>query len=979
MKSSSTEDTAIDQGNRDPKTPLARAVEQYGRARHVAANQPALLTRPESCFYVAAGTVDLFAVSLDDHQTPDGRRTYLTTCRPGDIIFGINCSKTSAKLGLLAVGRMATELQEMPIDVLELSTDIRPELSEVLHAWIGRLSGVTARMVVPRPTIDVRITPGDERSVADYRRISGSTTELVWLRGLDGALFLDIADIGHADSPFPLHADAWVSLPRGLERLSGMGTDVALSESTWRSGLSHFHAVLLDSLSTNIALSTVDEFNRIAQRRHLDTDRVRTTLRAAVSVSGRQIVDVDTSVEADPLVKAMTVIARELAAERPVLGTHERELPVAERVQRLASSARLNLRRVDLPNGWWRRKGHMLIAWRDADSPCALIPTGRNRYRMFDAVSGEWWTVDEKIAGRLHRHTQAVYGSLTMPKLSPRALLSFALRGGAGDILAIIGFGLAAAMVGLIAPVAIGLFVNTAIPSNDRSLILELTLVLCAAGVVSSVFHFLQGTASVRLQSIMEAQSQAAVVDRVLRLPTAFFNTVPAANLARRALGILLIRRILTRGGVLSVVGGLFAMANLAVMGWFSPPLTLTAVAMAVVAAAFIATANLIRLRFQKRAFDIEFRTIGTVFQFICAMAKIRIAGAESRVFSLWMGSHVQQRYWMHKARIADNAVFTLTTVLPAVMLLPFFSLAGRDQSLAPGDFIAFLTAFLAFIYGFIRIAEGVTSSLSSVAIFSRLRSILETSTETAADACPIGPLTGRIELSHVTFQYHKDAPPVLRDVSIHAEPGQFIAIVGPSGSGKSTLFRLLLGFDRPDSGGIFFDGQDISRIDVKSARRQCGVVLQNSRLYHGSIFDNIVGTDPLSHDEAWEAAELAGVADDIRAMPMGMFTFISDGATISGGQRQRLMLARALVRRPNILLLDEATSSLDNKTQLEVMVSIERLNLTRIVIAHRLSTIKGADVIHVLDQGRLVEQGRYEALMARDGVFAGMAKRQLL
>ena len=526
---------------------------------------------------------------------------------------------------------------------------------------------------------------------------------------------------------------------------------------------------------------------------------------------------------------------------------------------------------------------------------------------------------------------------------------------------------------------AIGLFVNTAIPSNDRSLILELTLVLCAAGVVSSAFHFLQGTAFVRLQSIMETQAQSAVVDRLLRLPLAFFKTVPAANLAHRALGFSLIRRILARGGVVSVVGGLFAMANLAVMGWFSPRLTLIAVMLATMAAAFIATVNLIRLRFQKRAFDVECRTMGSAFQFISAMAKIRIAGAESRVFSLWMGAHAQQRHWMHKARLADNAIFTLTMILPAVMLLPFFGLAGLDRSLAPGDFIAFLIAFSAFIFGFIRIAEEVTLSLSAVAIFDRLRSILETPPETPPDASPVGPLTGRIEVSHVTFQYHKDAPPVLRDVSIHAEPGQFVAIVGPSGSGKSTLLRLLLGFDRPASGGIFFDGQDISRIDVKSARRQCGVVLQNSRLYHGSIFDNIVGTAPLSHDEAWEAAELAGVADDVRAMPMGMFTFISDGATISGGQRQRLMLARALIRRPQILLLDEATSALDNKTQFEVMRSIERLHLTRIVIAHRLSTIKGADVIYVLDQGRVVEQGRYEALMAVDGVFAGMAKRQLL
>ncbi len=978
MKSLST-DEAIDRGNLDPKTPLARAVEQYGRPQHVAANRPVLLTRPDCCFYVASGIVDLFAVSLDDQQTPDGRRTYLITGRSGDIIFGVDSTGTAAKFGLLVVGRMVVELQEMPMAVLEDSTDIRPELTEALRVWIDGLSGVAARMVVPRPTIDIRIKPGDGLSVANYRRISGSAKDLIWLRGLDGALFLDIADIGNPESPFPLSADAWISLPRGIDRLSGVGSADALSESTWRSGLSHFHAVVMDCLSTNIALAIVDEFNLNARRGHLDADCMGATLRAAASVAGRQLADVDVSVEDDPLVKVMTVIAHAMAAKSPVIGAHERELPVAERLQRLASSARLNLREVALPHGWWRRRGHMLIAWRDPDSPCALIPTGRNSYRMFDAVSGKWRVVDEKVAGLLQRRAEAVYGSLTMPRLPARELLAFALHGGTIDTLALLSFGLAAAAVGLIAPIAIGLLVNIAIPFNERSLILELTLVLCATGVVSSAFHFLQGIASVRLQSMTEAQAQSAVVDRLFRLPTAFFDTFTAGNLARRVLGVSLIRRILARGVVISVVGGLFASSNLAVMVWFSPQLSLTAVALAVVAAVFVTAGNFIRMRFEKRVLEVEGQTTGTAFQFMCAIAKLRIAGAESRVFSRWMGAHAQQRYWTYKARLAENGVFTLTTILPSVMLLMFFSLAGLDLSLSPGDFIAFLTAFYAFIFGFVKIIEEVTLAAASVVIFDRLRPILETAPETPTDACQIGPLAGRIEVRHVTYHYHKDVPPALHDVSINAEPGQFIAIVGPSGSGKSTLLRLLLGLDRPLSGGIFFDGHDINRIDVKSARRQCGVVLQNSLLYPGSIFDNIVGTDPLDHDAAWEAAELAGVADDIQSMPMGMFTYISDGAAISGGQRQRLMLVRALVRRPKILLLDEATSALDNKTQFKVASNIERLNMTRIVIAHRLSTIKGADVIYVLDQGHLVEQGRYDDLMARDRLFASMAKRQLL
>ena len=503
---------------------------------------------------------------------------------------------------------------------------------------------------------------------------------------------------------------------------------------------------------------------------------------------------------------------------------------------------------------------------------------------------------------------------------------------------------------------------------------------LCGAGFVGSAFYFLCGNACVRLQSIAEAQAQSAVFDRLLRLPSAFFRTMAAAKLARRALGVSFIRRALARGAVVTVLGSVLVGSNLVVMAWFSPRLSMIAAGSTGAAAGIIAILNSLRLRFERRVLEVEGQTTGTAFQFIRAIAKIRIAGAESRVFSSWMGSHAQQRYWMYRTRLADNAVFTLTAAMPAMQALTFFSLAGTDLPPAPGDFVAFLTAFSGFTIGFAGVARELTFALSAAVHFDRIRPILDTAPETPARASPIGPLAGRVEIAHVTFRYHRDAAPVLRDISIRAEPGQFIAIAGPSGSGKSTLLRLLLGFEPPDSGAILYDGQDLNRIDIGSARRQFGVVLQESQLHTGSILENIVGVATAGQREAWEAAELAGIADEIRAMPMGMFTFVSQGGVFSGGQRQRLMIARALVRRPKILLLDEATSAVDNNTQFKIARNIEHLNMTRIVIAHRLSTIRGADVIYVLDEhGCLVERGPYEELMSRDGLFATLARRQIL
>ncbi len=255
----------------------------------------------------------------------------------------------------------------------------------------------------------------------------------------------------------------------------------------------------------------------------------------------------------------------------------------------------------------------------------------------------------------------------------------------------------------------------------------------------------------------------------------------------------------------------------------------------------------------------------------------------------------------------------------------------------------------------------------------------MQTTPEEDESTTPPGVLKGRIEVSNLRFRYHEDGPLVLRDISTTIEPDEFVAIIGPSGSGKSTLFRMLLGFEKPESGAIYYDNRDLSGLSIKAVRRQIGVVLQNGRLIPGSIFQNIVGSLPLSEADAWEAAAMAGFDQDIKEMPMRMHTLVSEGGgTLSGGQVQRLLIARALANKPKILFFDEATSALDNQTQAVVTQSLDRLRVTRLVIAHRLSTIVNADRILVLENGRLVQSGTYEELMGQEGVFRELARRQI-
>jgi ABC-type bacteriocin/lantibiotic exporter with double-glycine peptidase domain len=264
--------------------------------------------------------------------------------------------------------------------------------------------------------------------------------------------------------------------------------------------------------------------------------------------------------------------------------------------------------------------------------------------------------------------------------------------------------------------------------------------------------------------------------------------------------------------------------------------------------------------------------------------------------------------------------------------------------------------------------------------MMERIKPILQEEPEAAGGAADPGDLSGQITLSDVSFRYGEDSPLALDNVSFNVDPGEFVAIVGPTGCGKSTLLRLLLGFETPTAGAVLFDGQEMTQLEVGAVRRQCGVVLQNGQLLAGDIKSNIIGSSGYTIEDAWTAARMAGIDKQIEAMPMGMHTVLSEGATtLSGGQRQRIMIARALVSRPRIILFDEATSALDNPTQKVVAESMRQLNATRIIIAHRLSSVAEADRVIVLDQGRIVQRGRYEELLAdQDGLFASLASQQL-
>jgi NHLM bacteriocin system ABC transporter ATP-binding protein len=506
-------------------------------------------------------------------------------------------------------------------------------------------------------------------------------------------------------------------------------------------------------------------------------------------------------------------------------------------------------------------------------------------------------------------------------------------------------------------------------------------LALAALGGAS--FDLVKAIALVRLESRMEASMQPLIMQRLLSLPVGFFRNFGTGDLTDRVLAIQRIRHLITGTAITSLLSGGFALVSLGVIVAFSPKLALLSVALVGVAALVTAALAIAQLRHEREAVRLGGREDGLVLQFVQGISKLRVSAGETRMFGLWAEIFAERRSALVRGQGYANLRTTFYGCYPLIAFLLLYKVAAGSlgpNGLSLGAFLAISTAFGQLLAAMMAAGASLAGVLGALPLFERLKPIVTTEPERQDDKADPGALTGAIEISRLSFRYEPEAPLVLDDVSLKIEPGQFAAIVGPSGSGKSTLQRLLLGFETAESGDILYDGQPIGNLDTSALRRRIGVVLQSARIMSGSIYENITAGLPYSLDEAWDAARMAGLAADIEAMPMGMHSVLMEGAsTLSGGQLQRLMIARALIGKPQILILDEATSALDNVSQAVVTESLNRLHATRIVIAHRLSTIRDADKIFVMERGRLVESGGFDALMAGDGTFAALARRQLL
>jgi NHLM bacteriocin system ABC transporter ATP-binding protein len=965
-----TTSSKINQAEPEQLSALFGAV---GKLIKVEGNEPFWLNDPGSVWWIQQGRVELFSI-----LTETKIRHHLFTVPAGGIVFGL---ETDDKLRLLAVGGVNTQIIKLPLSRFKefaAQEGYTKVLGQLVTNWVADLAQNLTQEMLTVPT-QVALEENQAVELAARQKV-GLARGGVWLRLKSEAHPFFLAEEEIKTPVFPLFGNTWLETV-STTQIQTYATENLIAQSEFWQGLSAFQKMFLNLKTINIRFATYDEIERLHRKAAYDNNAGKKAIQHLNSVLSKSAPPSETPNATDNeslLLKACQLVgkAQDIPVQTPLAfeQTNQRRNLLHE----IARASRFRTRQITLSGNWWQYDNGPLLGFRQ--TPVALLPTSEKSYVLVDPLNNDPIPLNATTAKDLASFAFVFYRPLPARALKIGGLLKFGLRGTYRDLFTMLFLSGLGGLLGLGVPLLTGQVIDSVIPLAHHDALWQIMLLLGIIAISSATFQLARSVAVLRLQTRLETSVQSALLDRLLGLEITFFRRFSVGDLAERVLGISVIRQVVGNSLLTAILGAITGLFSGILLFTFDWRLALVALGLSLLTVIITLGIGVAQLPYQRKLTEKQGQNVALVLQFLNGIAKLRIAGAEIRAFERWAREFANQRKLSFQVRKIGNLIIIFNAVWPILTLLVLYG--GFDAwrtNLSAGSFLAFNAAFSQFLTALLSLATAFLGSLQVIPLYERTKAILNTLPEVAADKRHPGELSGQIELNKVSFQYSPETPLVLKNITISIQPGQFVAIVGPSGSGKSSLIRLLLGFEKPTGGAIYYDNQDFSCLDLQEVRRQIGVVTQNSRLIPGDIFHNIIGSLPLSHEEAWEAARQAGIAQDILEMPMNMFTFVGEGGTVlSGGQRQRLLLARAIVTKPRILFLDEATSALDNQMQALVIKSLENLQATRVVIAHRLSTIQNADYIYVLNEGQIVQEGTYDRLVAQEGTFKQMVSRQV-
>ena len=639
-------------------------------------------------------------------------------------------------------------------------------------------------------------------------------------------------------------------------------------------------------------------------------------------------------------------------------------------------------RNVELTEGWYKDAFGPILAFTKEDGlPVALLPGKILGYGFTDPTTGQHRRLNADSAALFDSEAICFYRPLPQKKLGIPDLLLYMKRCvSLSDIIMIAAATLAVTLVGLIMPRITRALTGPVLASGRANALIGIAICMICVSLSAQLIGSVRSLIQSRLDIKTSLGVQASMMMRLMSLPAGFFRKYSPGELKSRAMSVNQLCSMLMN---MVMSTGLTSITSLLYIGQifrFAPALVIPSLVIVLVTVVFSIVSTLTQIRINRKHMEHSAKESGMSYSLITGVQKIKLSGAEKRVFAKWLDMYAEGAELTYNPPMFIKINGVISTAISLVSTIVLYYLAVQSN-IGQSSYFAFTASYGMLMGAFMSISSIALSAAQIQPIMEMAEPFLKTEPETASGKEIVTRISGGIEMNHVSFRYDEQSPYILNDLSLKVKPGEYVAVVGRTGCGKSTLVRLLLGFEKPEKGAVYYDGRDMENLDLPSLRKKIGTVMQDAGLFHGDIYSNIVITAPeLTLDDAWEAAETAGIADDIRAMPMGMNTMVSEGqGGISGGQRQRLMIARAIAPKPKLLIFDEATSALDNKTQKQVSEALDKMGCTRIVIAHRLSTIKHCDRILVLDGGSIVEDGTYDELIGKGGFFAELVERQRL
>ena len=947
--------------------------------------RPLVLNKPGTVWYIEAGSLSV-SVSSARSGLPVGWRHRLFGASRGSLLFPIDTDSVDQNLVLVAFSETPARLVPIPIDrAFACLSDLGLTISQATDSWVTQFSSLIGELVEPHKTETAReriptagrvtLTPGSQFDLPD-----DVTT---WLKVVSGGIgFCGLSEIFLASpsGPFPIATGLVIETSTEQSEI-----EICTTTEHELNGLTHFNRLVCAYLKSYGTRAESAERENLFLAERLNRNNLVDALNEVGDLLNKK--PSRPPVRHTELLTAMAVVGEALGVEVREPEFSKKNEDQDSQVQQIARTSDLRVRKVLLKDGWWKDDcGALLGFLEDGRHPVALLRNKSGSYRIVDPRQQLDILIDEQSANLLALEAKVFSTPIPSNISNISQIPRWAIKDVLPDVGFVIALSLLTTVIGMLVPQVTAVLMDTAIPDADGRFVIELAFALFAAAFGVALFSIAQGIATIRFAVAANAKAQVAIFCHVLSLRVPFFRRFSGGDLLDRLMAISQVSEEFNSTTIRTLLTGLTTILNLGLLFHYNAKLALIALLLGLIVLGVTVTGFSSIHKHYRVLMELQGRFKGFVFEIANAVGKIRIAGAQHRVFTLWMSRYTKQLALQLRAQRTEDYIDTLNHSVPLIGSILvygagaslFAQAALTGTGLTLGTFLAFTTAMTTFLMGLTSMSNTVVELLDMLAKFNRIKPIIEAEKESARGGTDPGVLQGGISLSEVEFRYQEDGAMILAGIDLDIQPGKFVALVGPSGCGKSTIFRLLLGFERPDIGQVLFDGQDLDGLDIGSVRSQIGSVLQSARINAGSILENISGSGSIDLDDVWMAVRDAGLEEDVEQMPMGLHTVISEGGgNISGGQKQRLLIARALVKKPRILLLDEATSALDNKTQAIVTASLNRRKVTRVAIAHRLSTIHGADQIIVMKQGRIDQVGKFQELTQQPGLFASMMAKQ--